>query len=222
MAQRTTTLAPRIDPVRLSGLVDDDGAELGHSAFQEEGKRFSGLDLTGRDLSDATFSECEFIDVSLHQADLQRASVIETTMERVNAPVLSAARSRFRDVVVSGSRIGSGELYDASWQSVRVENCKLGFLNLRGARLLDVLFVDCVIDELDLGGAKAKRVAFAGTSVASLDVTQAELKNVDLRDAQLHAIRGIMPGLRGATMSSVQVAQLADTFAAHLGIVVDE
>ena len=78
----------------------------------------------------------------------------------------------------------------------------------------------CSIDELDLGGATVNRLAFVDCTLNSLDVTRATLQNVDLRTLDLRRISGL-EGLKGATMSSMQVSELASMFAEHLGIVVD-
>ena len=84
-----------------------------------------------------------------------------------------------------------------------------------------MLFTDCTIDELDLGEVKADRVSFAGTRIGTIDLTRAELKNVDLRAVELRRIVGL-PGLKGATLTSEQVAELAALFADQLGIAVED
>ncbi|MET0725150.1 MAG: pentapeptide repeat-containing protein, partial [Leifsonia sp.] len=211
--------APRLDRIRLPELSDADvDAFESHTAY--DALRISGADLDGLDLSGTTFAECAFEDVSAHEADLRSATFLDTTIERLNAPILTAARSRLRDVGIDSSRIGSAEFYDAGWQSVRFTNCKLGFVNLRGAHLQDVQFTDCTIDELDLGGVKATRVAFSGTRINTLDVTRAEFSHVDLRAVELRHIVGL-DGLRGATLTPDQVAELATLFAERLGITVE-
>jgi uncharacterized protein YjbI with pentapeptide repeats len=108
-------------------------------------------------------------------------------------------------------------LFESNWRSVRISHSKLGYLNFRSAELLDVEFVDCTIDELDLGGAKATRVAFTNTSIRSLDVARATLLDFDLRGAEFSSIRGV-DGLRGATITELQLAELAPIIAGHLGI----
>lgn len=220
MAPTPRTFAPRIDRIRLPELIDADVDSL-EPHDSRDAESFAGVDLVGRDLQGTTFSECAFVDVSAHEADLRSATFLDTVIERLNAPILSAARSRFRDVSLGSSRLGSAEFYDASWQSVHISNCKLGFVNLRGAQLKDVLFTDCTIDELDLGGVKADRVSFAGTRIGTIDLTRAELKNVDLRAVDLRRIVGL-PGLKGATLTSEQVAELAALFADQLGITVED
>jgi uncharacterized protein YjbI with pentapeptide repeats len=100
---------------------------------------------------------------------------------------------------------------------VRVSHCKLGYLNFRSAQLVDVEFVDCTIDELDFGGARATRVAFTNTSIGLLDVARATLLDFDLRGAEFRSIRGV-DGLRGATITELQLVELAPIIAGQLGI----
>ncbi len=214
------TTAPRLDVIRLADLTDGD-PKLIEPHEQHEGQRFPHADLDGRALTGASFSECEFHDLSAHETDLRFATFAETAFVRLNAPVFLAARSRFRDVTIEASRLGSAELYDASWQSVHISNCKLGFVNLRGATLQDVLFTDCTIDELDLGGAKANRVAFTRTDVNNLDVTRANLSHVDLRGLEMRHLIGL-EGLKGATLNFFKIAELAPILAGRLGIKVED
>lgn len=215
-----STQPPRVAPLRLGDL--DEGADslLGPDANRDN-ERFSGVDLTGRSLPGSTFSECEFVDVNLNDAELRGIRLSDCILSHIDAPVLRASRSSWRGIEIGHSRIGSGELHDAGIESLRFHQCKIGYLNLRGSSLRDVLFEDCTVDELDLGGAKATRVAFVGTRIRMLDVTQSLLRHVDLRGAEIHSIRSV-EGLRGATLDSFQVAELASFFAAQLGITVED
>jgi uncharacterized protein YjbI with pentapeptide repeats len=161
-----------------------------------------------------------FDDVQLHATGLRGVTLSETTLTRVNAPVFAAPRAHLRNVSVEGSRLGSAEMYESALNSVRITGSKLGFVNLSGATLQDVLFEDCTIDELDLGGAKLLRVAFVGCTINTLHLAFSKLTHVDLRGAEFRRIDGLS-ALRGATLSSFQVAGLAESFAAELGIVVE-
>lgn len=216
MPKETRPKPPRIDEIVLADLVDGELAELA-AGDRVEGRRFRGGDVSERDLTGVAIGECELVGVFAHDTLLRGAVLTETVIERLEAPVLRAPRATLRDVLVSGSRIGSVEFYDNHWQSVRFVGCKLGFVNLRGAEVRDIRFTDCTIEELDLGNAKAERVAFEQCDVRSLDVTGARLGDVDLRGLDLAAIAGI-EGLKGATMDGMQVALLATTLASHLGI----
>ncbi|PWB97682.1 pentapeptide repeat-containing protein [Salinibacterium hongtaonis] len=220
MSKKPGPLAPRLTALRLAHITDGDPEAL-ESHDNYEGERFASADLSERDLAGITFSECELVDLTAHSTELRGASILDTRIERLNAPVLSAARSRFRDVEITASRIGSAELFESDVRSVHFSHCKLGFVNLRGARLEDVLFTNCTIDELDLGGASVKRVAFVDTQLTGIDVTRATLADVDLRSLELRSITGL-EGLRGATINSYQLAELASVLAANLGILVEE
>ncbi|MGG7463003.1 pentapeptide repeat-containing protein [Plantibacter sp. YIM 135347] len=218
MVKKPATIAPRLDTIRLQDLLEGDPDTLeAHERY--EGYRFDDADLSHRDLAGTTFAECELVNVTAHETELRASGFVETVFDRLNAPIFPAPRSRFRDVVIDQSRLGSAELYEADWQSVHIRNSKLGYVNLRGAKLQDVLFTDCTIDELDLGGATANRVAFIGTEVNSLDLTRATLTHTDLRGLELRRLTGL-EGLKGATITEYQVAELAPLFAAHFGVIV--
>lgn len=216
MPAREDPGAPRIEPVRLHALAPGYAGDLGaHESV--EGLAFTSLDLSGEDLSGLVVAECSFEEVTLSEAELRGSSFVTCALDRVDAPVLRAARSRLKDLEVMRSRVGSAELFETTFESVRFTGCKLGYLNLRGAVLTDVVFEDCTIDELDLGGATATRVAVTDTRVAALDVTGARLTEVDLRGAELETITGL-GGLAGARLSELQVSMMASMFARHLGI----
>lgn len=219
MAKKTVTPAPRIDPIRLTNLHEPTIVPEAHGAY--DGERYAHRDLTDHDLSGATFTECAFADLIAHGIQLRDARFADTVIDRLNAPVLRGVRSDFHDVTIDASRLGSAELYDSSWRSVHISNSKLGYLNLRNAILNDVLFTNCSIDELDLGGAQLTRVAFENTSISTLDIRNATLTHVDLRDVSLTTIEGL-DNLRGATMSSDQIAALARVFADRAGIIIQD
>jgi uncharacterized protein YjbI with pentapeptide repeats len=220
MAKTPALAAPRIARIVLPELTPADGTGLSAHA-SHDALRIDGADLDGADLSDMSFTECALHDVSASHTTLRGARFVDTTIERLDAAVFTAPRSHLRDVEIVRSRLGSAELYGSGWQSVHFIGCKLGFVNLRGAELRDVLFTDCTIDELDLGQARATRVAFRSTRVKTLDVTGATLTHVDLRALELEQIVGL-EGLKGATLSSFQVGQLAALFAERLGIRVQD
>lgn len=209
-----------MDPITTLRLDEGtlDSAEA-HESY--DGLHYSSSDISGRSLAGASFSECRFDDLVAHSTDLRSASLTDTTMVKLDASVLSAPRSSFRNVNILDSRLGSAEFYESGWHSVRVQNCKLGYLNLRGAQLKDVLFENCSVEEIDLAGADVNRLAFINSRIDVIDLTRSTLVDVDLRRAELRAITSLR-GLRGATISSVQVADLAAVMADDLGILVEE
>jgi uncharacterized protein YjbI with pentapeptide repeats len=214
------TQRPRVDPLVLPELIDEDPAVLlGHRSY--EAMRFADADVAGADLSGISLIECALSNWSAHETSLRSARLLQTRVERLNAPILSAGRIELRDVEISGSRVGSAELYDASMTQVVVSSSKLGWVNMRSTTLRDVLFRDCSFDELDLGGADIARVAFENCTAGSVALRGAKIAHLDLRGLDLRAIDGV-EGLRGATISGEQLAVLGDMFAQHFGIRVDE
>lgn len=211
-------LAPQIDPIRLGSLSEGDLLDLTNDADLES-VRYTDLRVTRLKLAGALVTTSRFEDVNADETDLKGARLHEVELDRVNLPVVRAARSQWRDVKVNG-RLGSLEAYEAQWKSVHFVGCKLSFVNLRGADLMDVAFTDCTIDELDLISASARRVRFENTRIGSLNVRQAKLQDVDLRGATLASIDGLAD-LRGATISHDQLVMIAPLLAASIGLKVD-
>ncbi|MGZ0212047.1 MAG: pentapeptide repeat-containing protein [Actinomycetales bacterium] len=220
MAKKPLTAAPRCDELRLENLaIGDADALQAHESYS--GERFEEADLSDRDLSGISFSECEFVDLEANEVVVRSATWVDTRFEKLNAPIFTAPRTNLRDVVFEGSRLGSAEFYETRWSSVRFAHCRIGYLNLRGAHLEDVLFTDCRIDELDLGAATANRVSFENTHINTLELTRSTLTNFDLRGIELRQLGGV-EHLKGATLNSHQLIELAPLFARNVGIVIDD
>jgi uncharacterized protein YjbI with pentapeptide repeats len=178
---------------------------------------FAEADLSGLDLARATFAECVFERVGLHETDLRGAHLVESRLSQVDAAVFTAPRSSWRQTVLERSRLGAVETYETTWRSLLVSDCKLGYLNARGSVWTDVTLRGCSIDELDLSGAKLTRVAFADCRIGTLRAAGATLADVDLRGARLEVIDGLA-GLAGAWVSEFQLTELAPLLAEHLKI----
>ena len=209
---------PRLSPVELSDLED-----LPNPVFRKGGRhenaRFARAAVDGLDLADSVFAECRFDAVSFSEAQLRGASFRDCILAEAYAPVFRGARSAWREVEFRNPRLGSAELYESGWQSVRIDGGKIDFLNLRGAKLNDVLISGCIINELDLGGATATRVKLADCTVGSLDLAGAKLKDFDLRSTEFRKISGL-GSLSGLVIDEYQLNLLAPLIAAHLGVMV--
>ncbi len=147
-------------------------------------------------------------------------SVVGSVLDGIEVVGLDASGSSWWNVEISGSRIGSGELYDSMWRGVTFTRCKLGFLNLRNAQLSDVAFVDCVMTDIDLSRATATRVAFPGSRIGRIELAGSKLSDVDLRAAELGEVADL-EGLRGASITFDQLLDLAPRLAVRLGIRVE-
>lgn len=152
--------------------------------------------------------------------EAKAASFVGSVLEGIDVVSLSAPGSSWWNVEVLQSRLGSAELYDAVLRNVHFVRCKISFLNLRGATLTDVAFTDCIFEDAELMRATATRLAFPGTIIGRLELAGSSLADVDLREARLTDV-GTLEGLRGATITSDQLQELAPALAARIGIKVE-
>ena len=181
-----------------------------------DGEVFTG-DLSGQEAGNARFLECPFDGCDLSELRAPRARFADTTLYAVHGAGVDLAEIEWLDCAVSGARLGAVQLYGAELRRVRFEGGKIEFLNLRGATLREVQFVDCLLTEPDFGAATLEKVGFEGCRLVSPDFSQATMKDVDLSAADLVAPRGLT-SLAGATISRLQLLDLAPALADQLGI----
>ncbi|MGN8048293.1 pentapeptide repeat-containing protein [Curtobacterium sp. 22159] len=221
MARSSGTDAPRItltEPIDLDDWTPGPGDVL--TGDRIEGKRVEVFDIAGERLPDLELEECVVGALRADGTDLRGLRVRDCVVEVLDAPVLRASSSSWREVRVAGGRVGSAELYDAGLNGVEFVGMKLGFVNLRGSTLTDVVFRDCVIDELDIADARLLRVAFDGTRIRAAEGTNTRIEHVDLRSADLDRVERL-EGFRGATIGADQLYTLAPLLAAQAGYRVD-
>lgn len=194
----------RWDGMDLSGSFE--GVELGGPAAEQV-----------QDLSDVTFAQCLLDGADLSGVDLARSSWQGTLARSLFADRLAAVGSTWRGAAWEGARVGSAELAQAKVAGLVIRGARLGRLDLRGATVADVLIRDAQIEDLDLDEARLTRVAFHDVRIGTLSLRGAVLKDVDLRGAMLSAVDPVA-GLRGASVTAWQVAELAPLLATGLGL----
>ncbi|WIB60548.1 pentapeptide repeat-containing protein [Curtobacterium sp. MCLR17_007] len=215
------TDAPRIsltEPADLTDWRPGPGDVL--SGDRIDGRRIAALDVAGERLPDLELEACVIEEWHADGADLRGLRIHDCVVESLDAPVLRASSSTWRDVRIGGGRVGSAELYDAGLSGVEFVGMKLGFVNLRGATVTDMVFRDCVIDELDIADARLLRVSFEGTRIRAAEGSNTSIAHVDLRAADLDRVERL-EGFRGATIGSDQLYTLAPLLAAQAGYRVD-
>lgn len=218
MARKLSKTAPRIDPLALINLGEGRADDLVPDA-DLDGLRFERVEVPSN-LAGITLLECELADCSASQLGLRGARLLEARISRIAVPSLAAQGSSWRDCELIDSRIGAIEAGGAELRRVVVEGSKLGWVNLREADVSDVVFKNCTFDEIDFGGATAARVAFENCVTDKLTLTRATAEHLDLRGLEFRAIEGL-EGLRGAILTHEQVAYMAETLAAHVGITIE-
>jgi uncharacterized protein YjbI with pentapeptide repeats len=172
-------------------------------------------------MPNARFLECAFRQVSITDGRLARASLRDTWMRDVRLTGTNFAEGSWLDVTVIGSYLAGVEVFGSELQRVMFSGCKLDSVNFRASRLTGVTFRDCVLRDVDFAGATLTECSFPGSALSRVDLSKVTMDRTDLRDAELGLI--IDPGsLRGAIISSGQLAIVAPVLAAALGIVIDD
>jgi uncharacterized protein YjbI with pentapeptide repeats len=167
------------------------------------------------------FLECAFQHVSITDGRLARARVRNTWMRDARLTGTSLAEGTWIDVTVIGSSIAGVELFGTEFQRVLFSGCKLDSVNFRAAKLTGVMFHNCVLRDVDFAGAALTRCSFTGSALTRVDLSKVTMDRTDLRDAELGLIIDTA-SLRGAIISSGQLALVAPVLAAALGIVIDD
>jgi uncharacterized protein YjbI with pentapeptide repeats len=193
----------------FTGRLEPDGA------YDE--MRFTGSALVGADAAGARFLDCRFDGADLTEAHLKDTRWTDCRLDRVRGVGTELAEATLQDCEIVEPRLGAIAAYGSSWRRVTARGGKIDYLNLRGARLRDVRFEDCVLLEPDFADATLTDVAFDGCVLTAAQWSKATLSKVDLSGARLVAPQGLT-SLRGATISRVQLLELADAFADQLGI----
>jgi uncharacterized protein YjbI with pentapeptide repeats len=197
---------PRTD---FSGTLEPDGA------YDEV--RFTGADLVGADAGGARFLDCLLDGADLTEAQLKDTRWTDCRLDRVRGVGTELVEATLQDCTLVEPRLGAVAAYGSSWRRVTVRGGKVDYLNFRGARLRDVRFEDCVLLEPDFADATLTEVTFDGCLLTRAQWSKATLSSVDLSGARLVAPQGLT-SLGGATISRVQLIELADAFADQLGI----
>ncbi|MFN2462829.1 MAG: pentapeptide repeat-containing protein [Candidatus Dormibacteria bacterium] len=166
-----------------------------------QGCELRDLGFGGRGLGGLTATDVLMVRVDLSAADLSRASL---------------TRVRFVDCRLLGANLA-----EATLTGVAFENCTLELSNLRYGRLARVKFERCALEKVDFAHAQLADVRFVGSRLEGADLRGAKLDAVDLCGSHLRGLQGLA-SLRGATIDTGQLVELAPDLAADLGISVQD
>jgi uncharacterized protein YjbI with pentapeptide repeats len=184
-----------------------------------EGVHFDRLDLDAPRAPGSRFMECAFTRVTMQDGRLRRARFNDVWLRGVRLTATELSDSSWIDATIIGSVAAGVVAHGSRLRQVTFRGCKLHGVNFRAATLTEVLFEDCMLREVDFGGATLRRCRLPGSQLHETDFSQVTLDKVDLRGAELGII--ITPGaLSGATITPVQLAELAPLLAEHAGITV--
>lgn len=167
------------------------------------------------------FSHSKLDRVSLMSARLRSLTLTDVVAEAIEASGADWTGARLRRVHVSGSRLSGLQLLDAELDDVVFQGCQMRLATFHSSALRNVRFEGCVLDEAFFGHGRMQAVRFDDCSLVRADFTGARLARVDLRASVLDPA-GEVGGLRGATIDSVQLMDLAPLLARAAGLKVDD
>ncbi|HEU5159569.1 MAG TPA: pentapeptide repeat-containing protein [Streptosporangiaceae bacterium] len=178
-----------------------------------------GGTVAAPDAAHARFLECAFTQVTFDGGTARRARLSDVWLREVRMIAVDLAETEWLDATLLDCVLAGTEAYGADLRRVVFRGGKLDSVNFRDATLTDVRFENCVLRDVDLGGATLERVRFPGCRLSEVELTGVTLTKVDLRGAELDIVGG-HESLRGATISTAQLIDLAPALARSLGITV--
>lgn len=203
--------APRVSPPDLPDEIETAEPHRGTDLLAAR------LDLTGSaDLAHSSLEQCVVI-ADVDTLDLTGATLLDVEMRDVRAASMSLRNASIRRLRVSGGRIGTLDLNGARIDELELNDLRIDYLNLGGAKATDVLIVECQIRTLDMPQAELSRVGFESCRSDEVDPRGLRAKDVDLRGLDAMSFTDAH-SLRGTTLTTFQVQQLAPVFAAGIGI----
>lgn len=177
----------------------------------------SSLELTGTvDLAYATLEQCA-VRADADAVDLTGATVIDIDMSGARIASLRLRDAGVRRMRISGGRIGTLDLSEARISELDLRDVRIDYLNLGASKVTDLEVSECTIRTIDMPRAELTRVRFTSTSTEEVDSRGMRAKDLDLRGLDAVAFLDAN-SLRGATLTSFQVQQLAPVIAAGIGI----
>lgn len=201
-------------------LVPHDGSLAASGEY--DAAHLDGVTADDVDAAGARFLECAFTSVTLSGGTIHGGRFNEVWLHSVRFVGVELAETSWVDATLLSSAWSGVEAFSAKLRRVTFTGCKLDSVNFRAAELTDVVFDNCVLTDVDIGGATLTGVRFPTCTIRGLKASHATMKDVDLRDAaELHLAEGYA-ALRGATIDSGQLAEIAPALAHTLGIAVDD
>ncbi|MCM3780957.1 pentapeptide repeat-containing protein [Microbacterium hydrocarbonoxydans] len=212
MARTSDALvAPRVSPPDLPPQLDDARPARGADLFTAR------LDLDGTvDLAHSSLEQCT-ISADADSIDLTGATLIDVGMTGARIASLRMRDANVRRVRITGGRLGTLDLSGARIDELELRGVRIDYLNLGAAKATDVEIAECGVRTFDMPQAELTRVRFADTRSDEVDPRGLRATHVDLRGLDAGAFLDAN-SLRGTTLSSFQVQQLAPVLAASIGI----
>ena len=204
---------PRVSPPDLPEQLDD---ATGRRHGDHIGQRIP----LAEDLAHAQFEQCS-LSGTVDRADLTGSTLLDVEIVDARAAALSLKDATIRRLRISGGRIGTLDLSGAHVAELILEHARIDYLSLAAAKVQDGLITDCTVTTLDLPMATLTRVRFENCRADEVDPRGMRADSLDLRGLDALAFLDV-GALRGSTLTTLQVEQLAQVLATSAGIDVQD
>ncbi|MFD9907123.1 pentapeptide repeat-containing protein [Streptomyces sp. NPDC059063] len=198
---------------RLAPFSGELGREGDHEHAHFDGRGFAGVDG-----GSTVFVECALTSVTFDGGRYRRARFDDVWTHQVRWVGADLAETDWTDCEAGAGLLAGVELFGARLRRVTFHHCKFDSVNLRAAELRDVAFVDCLLRDVDFGGARFKGVSFPGTTLERVRFDNVTVDRADLSGAASLGIASGLEALRGATISGLQLVELAPALAEMAGL----
>lgn len=210
---------PRVSPPDLPDELED-------ATGRRHGDHIGQRILLTADLAHAQFEQCSLSGAAaLRQAqepvDLTGATLLDVEIVDARTAALSLKDATIRRLRIAGGRIGTLDLSGARVAELIVEHARIDYLSLAAAKVQDSLITDCTLATVDLPMATLTRVRFENCRADEVDPRGMRADSLDLRGLDVLAFLDVA-SLRGSTLTTRQVEQLAQVLAASAGIDVQD
>ncbi|MCM6778150.1 pentapeptide repeat-containing protein [Nocardia sp. CDC159] len=199
----------------LRAFSGEPESDMDYETEHVDAVTFDGLEASGIRFTESAFTGVEFAGGVLRYARFDDVWLRNVRFIGTNLGQSSWLNTEFVDSALSGVEAVGSQL-----RRIRFEGCKFDSVNLRNSVLQDVGFVDCVLRDTDFGEATLRRVSFPGSRLDGVALHRAALHDVDLRGAVALDLTAGIEALKGATISTPQLMDLAPAFARAAGITV--
>ncbi|MGO2747447.1 pentapeptide repeat-containing protein [Microbacterium sp.] len=208
-------VAPRVSepdlPPHLEPVEPSRGADLLQAS----------LDLAGAiSLAHSSLEQCR-LTADADSIDLTGATLLDVDATDLRVASMTLRNAGIRRLRITGGRIGTLDLSGTRIDELGIRDVRIDYLTFGGAKGSDILIADSTIGTLDLPQAELTRVRFDNCRSGEVDPRGLRAKDVDLRGLDADAFIDAN-SLRGTTLTTFQVQQLAPVIAAGLGIQIRE
>ncbi|EXJ16938.1 pentapeptide repeat-containing protein [Imhoffiella purpurea] len=204
---RERVLMREAPPLEVLFAAHVDTEEERAEIWREAGQ---ALDLQGRDLRYADFSQSVFWNADLRNAQLQGANLGSAQLQGAHLGSAQLQGANLGSAQLQGANLWSAELQGANLDIARLQGASLTYAKLQGANLLLALMEGADLSNAELWGANLLVAQLQGA-----DLSFAELQGANLGSAQLQGADLSFAELQGANLSKAQL-QGADLRKARL------